>query len=203
MAIREGLLALLIGEPKYGYQLKIEFEAATGEAWPLNQGQVYSTLQRLERDGLIEAVGTDGEGRISYRLTLGGQSELVEWMRTPEQRAVPSRDEVAMRVLLAAVRPEVVSPLEVVDGQRQATMRNLQDYTRLRSETDESELAWLMQLDRLILLRQAELRWLDRVEERLAAVAKVDPLASTTGMSQKAGPAAGGREQNPTEQVAT
>lgn len=167
MAVREGLLALLLGEPKHGYQLKIEFEAATGDAWPLNQGQVYTTLQRLERDELVEAVVADDEGRTSYRLTVAGRDDLLAWMRAPEHRAVPSRDEVAMKVLFAAASPDAVAPLDVVDGQRQATMRNLQDYTRLRAETDASEFAWLLQLDRLILLRQAELRWLDRVEERL------------------------------------
>lgn len=185
MAVREGLLALLIDEPKHGYQLKIEFEAATGEAWPLNQGQVYTTLQRLERDELVVDLGTDEEGRTSYKLTTSGRDEVVEWMRAPEHRAVPARDEVAMKVLFAAVSPDAVAPLEVVDGQRQATMRNLQDYTRLRSDTDPSELAWLLQLDRLILQRQAELRWLDKVEERLEHAAAESKSSSSTKRSNK------------------
>lgn len=173
MGIREGLLVLLGDGPKYGYQLKVDFEAATGEAWPLNVGQVYTTLQRLERDGLVAEADTDDEGRVSYTLTDVGRGEFIDWMTTAEKRAVPARDEVAMKVLLAASSAGVVDPSVVIDEQRRATMANLQEYTRLRSKTEnaadgDGDLAWLLQLDRLILLRQAELRWLDDAEERLA-----------------------------------
>ena len=177
MGIREGLLGLLGDAPKYGYQLKGDFEAATGEAWPLNVGQVYTTLQRLERDGLVVESDTDGEGRVSYELTSEGRDEFVTWMTTPEKRSVPARDEVAMKVLLATVSTGV-DPLVVIGEQRQATMANLQEYSRLRSKTEEStrsELAWLLQLDRLILLRQAELRWLDDVEQRLSGPSNDHP----------------------------
>ena len=61
MSVRHALLALLSEGPKYGLQLREEFEARTGEIWPLNVGQVYTTLQRLERDGLVESEGA-GEG---------------------------------------------------------------------------------------------------------------------------------------------
>lgn len=66
MSIRQGLLALLEPGPKYGYQLRTEFEARTGGTWPLNVGQVYTTLDRLERDGLVRSVATDAEGRTTY-----------------------------------------------------------------------------------------------------------------------------------------
>ena len=55
--VKNGLLALLERGPMYGYQLRAEFEASTGATWPLNVGQVYTTLSRLERDGLVEPVG--------------------------------------------------------------------------------------------------------------------------------------------------
>ncbi len=55
MSVRHALLALLSGGPKYGLQLRQEFESRTGDVWPLNVGQVYTTLQRLERDGLVES----------------------------------------------------------------------------------------------------------------------------------------------------
>ena len=179
MGIREGLLGLLGDGPKYGYQLKGDFEAATGEAWPLNVGQVYTTLQRLERDGLVVAADTDADGKVSYELTESGREEFVGWMTTPETRTVPTRDEVAMKVLIATVSTDV-DPLLVIGEQRRATMANLQDYTRLRAKADgttRAEVAWLLQLDRLVLLRQAELRWLDDVEQRLSDL-PVDPAAS-------------------------
>ena len=84
MSIRHALLALLSEGPKYGLRLQSEFESRTGEVWPLNVGQVYTTLQRLERDGLVETV--DGEGGRSqkrYRITSAGAQELANWLRTP------------------------------------------------------------------------------------------------------------------------
>ena len=74
MSVRHALLALLSEGPKYGLQLRQEFEARTGEVWPLNVGQVYTTLQRLERDGLVTAVGDAEPGgehgpQKAYRIT--------------------------------------------------------------------------------------------------------------------------------------
>jgi DNA-binding PadR family transcriptional regulator len=62
MSVRHALLALLSEGPKYGLQLREEFEARTGDVWPLNVGQVYTTLQRLERDGLVESDRRRGSG---------------------------------------------------------------------------------------------------------------------------------------------
>jgi len=179
MGIREGLLVLLAGGANHGYQLKLDFEQATVDAWPLNVGQVYSTLQRLERDGFVAETTTDEEGRVSYALTEAGTREYRSWMTAPEQRPVPHRDEVAMKVLLATV-PNAVDATEVIEEQRRATMANLQEYSRLRNgiEPDSADLALLLQLDRLILLRQVELRWLDDVEERLASIERKPKTAT-------------------------
>ncbi len=67
MSVRHALLALLSEGPKYGLQLREEFEARTGEVWPLNVGQVYTTLQRLERDGLVESDDAAQDGRRRHR----------------------------------------------------------------------------------------------------------------------------------------
>ena len=74
MSVRQGLMALLAQEPMYGARLRAEFEARTGGTWPLNVGQVYTTLSRLERDGLVVASGGDDEGRIEYSLTDSGRA---------------------------------------------------------------------------------------------------------------------------------
>src|SRR6202035_1897814 len=87
MPIRHGLLALLSQGPRYGYQLRAEFEASTAATWPLNIGQVYSTLARLERDGLTVRVGADTEGRFVHRITPDGLDELSSWFRTPMARS--------------------------------------------------------------------------------------------------------------------
>jgi DNA-binding PadR family transcriptional regulator len=78
MSVRHALLALLSEEPKYGLRLRQEFEARTGEMWPLNVGQVYTTLQRLERDGLVESDDGDTEGpQKGFRITGEGRRELA------------------------------------------------------------------------------------------------------------------------------
>ena len=66
------LLALLSEGPKYGLQLRQEFEAGTGDMWPLNVGQVYTTLGRLERDGLVESDGPAGRASEGFRITAEG-----------------------------------------------------------------------------------------------------------------------------------
>lgn len=167
MGVREGLLALLAQGPRHGYQLKLEFEQATAEVWPVNVGQVYTTLQRLERDGLVAGGDPDDEGRVVYELTADGLTEARSWFVTPLDRTVPARDEVTMKLLLAMVAG-VVDPAEVVEAQRVATLVALQDYTRLKADADTGEVAWALQLERLVMQADAELRWLDRVEDRLA-----------------------------------
>ena len=163
MGIREGILALLVGGPKYGYQLKREFETATGEAWTLNVGQVYTTLNRLERDGFVEACGDEQK---TYRITETGQREASDWMVNPVEQTVANRDEVSMKILLALTAGPV-DPAVVIAHQRSATMTSLQDYQRLRTEATDAELAWLVHLDRLAFQAEAELRWLDRIESRI------------------------------------
>ena len=83
MSIKHSLLALLAGSPRYGYQLRGEFEERTGSTWPLNIGQVYTTLDRLERDGLVEKEGDDGEGHVIYSITDAGRAEVMGWFAQP------------------------------------------------------------------------------------------------------------------------
>ena len=90
MSVRHALLALLSEGPKYGLQLRQEFEAGTGEVWPLNVGQVYTTLQRLERDGLVESDNGEEDGpQKGFRITAAGRTELDAWLRTPPDTATP------------------------------------------------------------------------------------------------------------------
>lgn len=169
MSIKHGLLALLEREPMYGYQLKNEFEASTGSTWPLNIGQVYTTLSRLERDGLVEPAGEpDEDGRVIYRLTDAGHTELTDWFATPVAANDRPRDELAIKVSLALTTPGV-DVHQVVQRQRTATIRHLQELTRLKADANEqNDTAWLLVLDAMIFRAEAEVRWLDHSETRLA-----------------------------------
>lgn len=169
MSIKHGLLALLEREPMYGYQLKNEFEASTGSTWPLNIGQVYTTLSRLERDGLVAPAGElDEDGRVIYRLTDAGHTELTNWFATPVAANDRPRDELAIKVSLALTTPGV-DVHQVVQSQRTATIRHLQELTRLKADANEqNDAAWLLVLDAMIFRAEAEVRWLDHSETRLA-----------------------------------
>jgi DNA-binding PadR family transcriptional regulator len=145
MPIRHGLLALLQRGPMYGYQLRANFEAATGATWPLNIGQVYTTLGRLERDGFVEpAPDADGDGKVTYRLTAAGRGELQAWFATPLERRSRPRDELAIKLAMAITTPGV-DVRAVIQAQRTATMRTLRELTRLKAQADPAtDAAWLL-----------------------------------------------------------
>ena len=176
MSVRQALLALLEQGPMYGYQLRAEFEQRTGATWPLNVGQVYTTLTRLERDGFVEGAGADDEGHVIYRVTDAGRDEVSAWFTTPVARTQPPRDELAIKLALAVTVPGV-DVGRVIQQQRSATMSALQDYTRLKrsgratTPGDPSALAWSLVLDSLVFAAEAELRWLDHCETRLRRAA--------------------------------
>ncbi len=150
----------------YGYQLRTEFETRTGGTWPLNVGQVYTTLSRLERDGLVEPGGEDGDKHVFYRCTEAGTAELREWFERPVDAEGRPRDELAIKLALAVGLPGVDVPA-VLQRQRTHTLRTLRDYTRLKADVAESDLAWQLVLDSLIFRAEAEVRWLDHCEARL------------------------------------
>ncbi len=183
MSIRQAMLAILEQGPMYGYQLRAEFEQRTGETWPLNIGQVYTTLTRLERDGLVEVVGHGGadetdhaERQVSYRATEAGRSEVSEWFATPVPRSQPPRDELAIKLAIAVTLPGV-DVGTIIQRQRSATMTSLQDYTRLKrtgraaTPQEPADLAWSLVLDALVFDAEAEVRWLDHCEARLRRAA--------------------------------
>lgn len=185
MSIRNGLLALLADHPEYGFALKKQFEERTAELWPLNIGQVYTTLGRLVRDGLVEedakvaAAGAAGDeatngpadadaGQRLYRITERGREELRAWVSTPRPRDVPDRDELVIKMVLADGL-DGIDLLDIVDDQRAVSTGALQRLTRTKATLDPSELGRVLALDAVILQVEAELRWLDMCEARVMA----------------------------------
>jgi DNA-binding PadR family transcriptional regulator len=151
----------------HGYGLKTEFEAATGDVWPLNVGQVYTTLGRLERDRMVTAE-TDADGQKIYKITDAGRDELARWFESPVPREVIPRQELAIK-LVFALRSGVADVAAVVQRQRVATVRALRDITRLKADAEaRGDTAWLLMLDALVFQGEAEARWLDMCEARLA-----------------------------------
>lgn len=166
MSVKYGLLALLDEAPSHGYNLKTAFERRTGGSWALNIGQVYTTIQRLERDGLVEgSAGVDD--RREYRITEMGRAQLAEWFESPVVPEAPARDELTIKVLLAVAAGDV-DVTALLQRQRRASIEQLQAYTRRKAKADpEREVAFLILLDALIFRTEAEVRWLDACDARI------------------------------------
>src|SRR4051795_7719207 len=134
MSVRHALLALLSEGPKYGLQLRQEFEAGTGEVWPLNVGQVYTTLQRLERDGFVECDDAGAEGpQKHFHITAEGAAELAAWLRTPPDLSSPPRDELVIKVLIA-VRLPGVDVHDVIQEHRRYLVELMQQWTAVKEQ---------------------------------------------------------------------
>jgi DNA-binding PadR family transcriptional regulator len=168
MAVREGLLALLSEGPRHGYQLKTEFEAATGSVWPLNVGQVYTTLDRLERDGLVSVRVADDQKQ--YRITADGREALGAWWVAVPVDEPPPRDELMLKVLMA-IEQGAAHALDVITHHRTALLAMLQQRrrdARLQAPTLAGELVH----DAIVVRAEADLRWLDRCEARITRTGK-------------------------------
>jgi DNA-binding PadR family transcriptional regulator len=165
------MLALLSEGPKYGLQLREEFEARTGEVWPLNVGQVYTTLQRLERDGLVESDGTGEEGpQKGFRITAGGEQELARWLRTPPDLSSPPRDELVMKVLVALRVPGTDVPA-MVQAHRRYLVELMQQWTRIKEDDTGGDLNMLLAVDAELFRLDSVIRWLDAAEARIKRAA--------------------------------
>lgn len=167
MSVRHALLALLSEGPKYGLQLREEFETRTGDVWPLNGGQVYTTLQRLERDGLAESDGTGEEGpRKGFRITAEGERELARWLRTPPDLSSPPRDELVMKILVALYVPSA-DVHAVIQAHRRYLVELMQQWTRIKEAEAESDLSLALVVDAELFRLDAVIRWLDAADGRI------------------------------------
>ena len=167
MSVRHAMLALLSEGPKYGLQLREEFEGRTGEVWPLNVGQVYTTLQRLERDGLVESDGNSEDGpQKAFRITPEGERELAAWLRTPPDLSSPPRDELVMKVLVA-LRVPGTDPHEVIQAHRRYLVELMQEWTRLKEDDNGRDVAFALVVDSELFRIDSVVRWLDAAEARL------------------------------------
>ena len=167
MSVQMSLLAILADGPSYGLQLKNEFEGRTGSIWSLNVGQVYTTLSRLERDGLVEQHDGDSVEKL-YSITRKGRARLHTWFARPSEYGAPHRDELVLKIVMALDSSEV-DARDVLQAERRAAVEALQEYTRLKRAADDSDIGWLYLLDSLIFQTEARVRWLDACEERLTS----------------------------------
>jgi DNA-binding PadR family transcriptional regulator len=178
MSVRHALLALLTEGPKYGLQLRQEFEARTGEVWPLNVGQVYTTLQRLEREGYAGSDEADRDGvQKRYRITDAGAAELDRWLRTPPGSVPPPRDELVMKVQVAARLPGV-DVRDILQAHRRQAVQEMQRYTTLKAESSPDDVGLGLVVDAELFRLEAVVRWLDAADARLVRLPQQSPQAT-------------------------
>jgi DNA-binding PadR family transcriptional regulator len=163
------LLALLASGPAHGYELKQSFESRFGAVWPpVNIGQIYTTLQRLERDGLVHGYEVEQAGRPAkhvFEITEAGLRTLNEWL-TGVSTAPRIRDEFFMKLMLARLAG-LVDPLDLIERQRLAFMQELRDLNDLSMDENPKNTTTQLLIEGAALHVQADLKWLDLCEERL------------------------------------
>jgi DNA-binding PadR family transcriptional regulator len=179
VSVRHALLALLSEGPKYGLRLREEFEERTGEVWPLNIGQVYTTLQRLERDGLIESEDDDERDspRKRFLITADGELELAAWLRTPPDMSSPPRDELVIKVLVALRLPGT-DVREVIQAHRRYLVELMQQWTRIKDVDAGRDLALGLAVDAELFRLDAVVRWLDAADGRIKRAVVEPPVAA-------------------------
>jgi DNA-binding PadR family transcriptional regulator len=164
------ILAMLASSPAHGYELKQELEHHFGAALPpLNTGQIYTSLARLERDGLVDADRVAQDSRPNkrvYRLTPQGQAALDEWVAQPTP-GTRLRDEFFMKLVLAG-RAGIADPRVLIERQRGSYLQALRDLDHL-SGTANGDWAESLLIEGAALHLEADLKWLALCEERLTA----------------------------------
>jgi DNA-binding PadR family transcriptional regulator len=177
MSVPHAVLALLSEGPKYGLRLQSEFQSRTGEVWPLNIGQVYTTLQRLERDGLVEATDAGERSQKRFRITSDGARELSDWLRTPPELVPPPRDELMIKVLVALQVPGI-DIHELLQVHRRHVIEVMQRYTRIKAEAAEEDVPLALVADAELFRLEGIVRWLDAADVRLKQLPPTAPAES-------------------------
>lgn len=187
MSISLTLLGLLEAGPRYGYDLKRSYDARFGNDRPLHYGQVYSTLSRLLKNGLVEVTGIesgDGPDRKRYTITDAGVTDLETWLRTPEKPAAYLQNTLYAKVVLALLSDRDAA--DVLDIQRAEHLKAMRVLTKRKADGD---LADALICDHALFHLDADLRWLELTTARL------DQLAGhMTAQSLTPQPSQGGNE---------
>jgi DNA-binding PadR family transcriptional regulator len=183
---------LLAQRPRHGYELRAAFEAVAGgeENWDVKPAQIYTTLSRMEKAGLVaeQSVEQDaGPEKRIYAITPAGYAALRDWFTegtTPDHQ----RDEFFIKLMLGLVS-QAADPYQLIQTQRTHLFTELHAVTAQRTRVDPSkELARLLLLDKVAMHLEADLRWLDMTEARLDEIQRQplpEPEAKPRGRPKK------------------
>jgi DNA-binding PadR family transcriptional regulator len=163
--IPKTVLGLLEPRPSHGYELKRAYDQQFGQEKPLPFGQVYATLGRLERDGLVEVTGTEsgsGPERKRYAITRQGVTDLDRWLAEPERPQPHLQSVLFAKVVLALISGRPAD--RFLDSQRAAHIDRMRELTSRRRA---GGLGQTLLADFAIFHLEADLRWIDMTESRL------------------------------------
>ncbi len=164
MSLKYGVMGLLAEEPLHGYEVKNRFEPMLSGTWEVNIGQIYTTLQRLERDGLVRPVGARGDrGKLLYELSSDGRKALDEWLAQPDSGPQQLHEDIYVKLLLAT-RLANGDLAQLLGRQKRAYLQRLRDLNRLEERARRDGRTDLARLVRGALLHtEADLKWVDEL----------------------------------------
>ena len=167
MSLKYGVLGLLAQEPLHGYEVKNRFESMLGGTWEVNVGQIYTTLQRLERDGLVRPVGARGDrGKLLYELSQAGRKALVEWLAQADSGPQQLHEDIYVKLLLATRVANGGLPA-LLGRQKRAYLQRLRDLNQLEERARRDGRIDLARLVRGALLHtEADIKWIDELSEK-------------------------------------
>ena len=174
MSVKYALLGILAKDQKHGYDLKEAFEESVGDFWTVNYGQIYRTLDRLERDGLVEWHEEPQERRPDrkvYRITPKGISELRVWLTQPVTGPRPLRDELFVKMLFLLPHDRRAI-LELIAQQKNVYLAQMQRLTNRKFELSQrsdrnKQLVNELLMDAALFHAEADVRWLDHCAQKL------------------------------------
>jgi DNA-binding PadR family transcriptional regulator len=177
VSVKYALLGILSEKERHGYDLKSAFDERVGEFWSLNYGQIYSTLDRLEREGMVEWREQAQEKRPDrkiYRVTAKGRRELETWLARPVARARALRDELFIKLLFLG-RGGAEQVLDLIQKQKQVYLAHMKRLTQRKFElskrSDRGELLITeLLIDAALFHAEADVRWLAQSEDKIRPV---------------------------------
>ncbi|MFD7656949.1 PadR family transcriptional regulator [Actinosynnema sp. NPDC059797] len=170
MSVKHALLGLLESQARYGYELKHSYDEHFTQGKPLHYGQVYSTLARLLRGGLVEESGVEagaGPDRKRYAITEAGVTDLMNWLTKPEEPSGYLQNTLYVKVVVALLSGR--ESTEVLDAQRTAHIHAMRELTKRKNEGD---LVDALICDHALFHLEADLRWLEITSSRLGELAE-------------------------------
>ena len=165
MSVKYGILTSLYFKENHGYDLKIEIESLLGVKEKINPGQIYTTLDRLIRDGFVTSLGIDNQERKLYEITADGKKELEDWLLEPALYH-PIKDDFHFKWICAR-KIDFKKEKRMLDQQKSMIMKDVMELTKLKMELllRGEENRYLLITGKLLRL-EADLNWINQIENR-------------------------------------